>query len=64
MSESEEGLIFVGLMFLGMGVGVLFGRADVGTLIGLGLGFIGMALLRIYKKSKHERGSETTNTKS
>jgi len=36
--------IFIGLMFVGMGIGLLYGRVAAGTLIGLGLGFIGWAL--------------------
>jgi len=39
------GLVFVGLMFLGAGVGLLVGHAGAGVLIGMGLGFVAMALL-------------------
>jgi len=39
-------LVFVGLMFLGAGVGLLVGHTGAGALIGMGLGFIVMALLR------------------
>lgn len=43
--DSRPGLAFVGCLMLGIGVGLYFGRPDVGTLIGLGVGFIAMALL-------------------
>ena len=32
--------IFVGCMFLGIGIGLYFGEAGIGVLIGLGVGFI------------------------
>ncbi len=43
-----EGLIFVALMFIGAGLGLLFGRPDVGGALGMGFGFIVMALIRYY----------------
>ncbi len=44
---SRGGGIFVGLMFLGLGIGMLFNRADAGILIGMGVGFIAA---EIYKR--------------
>ena len=32
--------IFLGCMFLGIGIGLYFGEAGIGVLIGLGVGFI------------------------
>ncbi len=52
MSEERRhiaGLIFVALMFIGAGIGLLFGRPDVGGCIGMGVGFIAMALARVYE---------------
>ncbi len=44
--EKVAGLVFVALMFIGAGVGLLFGRPDVGGAIGMGLGFLAMAVLK------------------
>ncbi|AIW84480.1 putative membrane protein [Bacillus mycoides] len=44
------GLVFVGCMFLGGGVGSILGDTHVGWLIGMGAGFIGMALTRLVRK--------------
>lgn len=46
--EKKEigGLVFVACMFIGAGIGLLFGRADVGGAIGMGVGFLTMAFLR------------------
>jgi len=53
MSEDTHyhvsGLIFVALMFIGAGIGLLFGRPDVGGAIGMGIGFLAMALMRVYR---------------
>ncbi len=52
MSEERRhvaGLIFVALMFIGAGIGLLFGRPDVGGCIGMGIGFIAMAFARVYE---------------
>ncbi|WP_180227344.1 hypothetical protein [Bacillus cereus] len=45
-----EGLVFVGCMFLGGGVGSMLGNAQTGWLIGMGAGFLGMALTRLFRK--------------
>ena len=46
-SMGRGGGIFVGCMFLGLGIGMLFGRADAGVLVGMGIGFIAS---EIYKR--------------
>lgn len=40
------GLVFVACMFVGGGLGLLFDRPDVGGAIGMGVGFLAMALLK------------------
>ncbi len=46
--EKISGLIFISLMFIGAGIGLLFGRPDVGGAIGMGIGFLAMAFLRYW----------------
>ena len=51
MSEEREkgkasGLVFVACMFVGGGIGLALGRPDVGGAIGMGIGFILMALVK------------------
>jgi len=41
------GLLFVACMFIGTGIGLLFERPDVGGAIGMGIGFLLMALIRV-----------------
>ena len=61
MSEEKKGreiagLVFVACMFIGAGIGLLFGRPDVGGAIGMGVGFLLMGVLRV----KRVRPSEAT----
>lgn len=55
MGEEEKedkglsGLVFVACMFIGGGIGLLFGRPDVGGAIGMGVGFLLMAIFRSRK---------------
>jgi hypothetical protein len=42
-----EGIAFVGFFFLGMVLGAIYGRWDVGPLAGLAMGFIAMLLVKM-----------------
>jgi len=50
--EDVSGIAFVGALFIGMGLGMFYGNIAVGTLIGLGVGFLLMALIRVMSKKK------------
>jgi len=51
--------VFVGLMFLGAGVGLLVGQVVAGFLIGMGLGFVVMEFLcRGFLEKDAERQKE------
>jgi len=42
----RSGLILPACLFIGIGVGMVFGHTGAGTLIGLGVGFLGMWVFR------------------
>lgn len=44
------GLIFVGCMFIGMGIGMLLGATSVGMFIGMGVGFLAQAFVKFNNK--------------
>jgi len=46
-AEKSAGLFFVAFMFIGAGIGLLFGRPDVGGAIGMGVGFLAMAFIKL-----------------
>ena len=41
--------MFVGCMFIGIGIGWMFGQIGIGTMIGMGVGFI---VDKLYSKNK------------
>ena len=41
-----SGIIFIGIMFIGIGVGKYIDNTTVGTLIGMGVGFLASAMYR------------------
>lgn len=55
--SSVSGLFFVGCMFIGVGMGFFFGNIPVGALIGMGIGFLVMGIIRVYFSTKKD-GSE------
>lgn len=44
--QSASGVAFVGCMMVGIGLGVLFDNAGAGTLLGIGVGFLVMSIMR------------------
>lgn len=44
------GIAFVGSIFIGIGLGIKYGQVATGTLVGIGIGFILMALFKAVKK--------------
>lgn len=55
--SSIGGVLFVGFMFVGAGIGMIFDQVAIGGAIGMGLGFIVMGLVwAVYKN--HEKDSE------
>lgn len=42
-------MLFIGFMFIGIAAGMYFGNVSIGTLAGLGIGFIASAIFRSEK---------------
>jgi len=40
------GTVFIGCMFIGMGIGMYLDKMTVGIMIGMGVGFIASAIVR------------------
>ena len=45
-----EGLVYVACIIIGLGIGMLFGKTAEGTIIGVGVGLLAMAILRLKAK--------------
>lgn len=50
-TNAVTGTIFIGCMFIGMGIGIAFGNTGVGMFIGMGVGFLASALYKSEKKN-------------
>jgi len=50
ISDTVGGLVFVGSLMIGIGLGIFYGNTAVGTLIGLGVGFILFGLVKAFMK--------------
>jgi uncharacterized membrane protein len=46
-----SGVIFVGCMFLGMGIGMIFKQTGIGMFIGMGVGFLASGILKLKEKN-------------
>jgi hypothetical protein len=44
--SGASGVVFVGCLLLGIAAGLLFGNVVVGLLGGLGIGFVGLGVMR------------------
>ena len=49
-SDHIEWYLFVGCMFIGMGLGEAFDNTGVGTMVGMGVGFLASAIYKGEKK--------------
>ncbi len=49
-SDNVGGLVFVGALMIGIGLGIFYGNPAVGTLVGLGVGFILFGLVKAFMK--------------
>ncbi len=48
------GLVFVGSMFIGMGLGYLFNNFMAGMFVGMGVGFLSMAFVKFNNKPEEK----------
>jgi len=46
------GIVFVGCLFLGAGIGMLYKSEEIGGAIGMGVGFIAMGAIWAYYRQK------------
>ena len=50
--ETAGGLLFVGCMFIGMGLGFMLGNMVSGLFIGMGCGFVAFGITYLIAKDK------------
>ena len=46
------GVTFVGFMFIGLGLGILYNETVIGIMLGMGAGFLAMAAVYAFRKAK------------
>ena len=46
-SKHVEGLVYVACVIIGLGIGMIFGKTAEGAIIGVGVGLLAMAILRM-----------------
>lgn len=47
-ADTVGGLVFVGPLMIGIGLGMYYGNTAVGTLVGLGVGFIFFGFVKAF----------------
>ena len=45
-------LLLPGFMFIGMGLGILFNAPQIGLFIGMGVGFVTIGLIKVFKNQE------------
>ena len=51
-NSTVGGVVFVGCMFIGLGIGILYNKTAVGVILGLGVGFIVMGAIKAFSRKK------------
>ena len=51
-TSTIAGVVFVGCIFIGLGLGLLYNATATGILLGMGIGFIAMGVIWSYFKQK------------
>ena len=52
-SSAIGGVAFAGCMFIGAGIGMIYGKVKIGGAIGMGVGFLVMAAIWMYYNKKN-----------
>ena len=50
--DTSGGLVFVGAIMIGIGLGIFYKNAAVGTLLGIGIGFVLFGVIKGLVKGK------------
>jgi hypothetical protein len=52
LTSTIAGVVFVGFMFIGLGIGFILGAILAGILLGMGAGFLAMGIVYALYRSK------------